>query len=119
MSKRITIRLDDEAHERLQKRSESLNLDVSFLARTAINRYLDSGTPAQEPKPDYTNLVMPDEAFSLTPPYRAWSGDLRVELKKRFLDLLALAHSTAQIWPKSPGVTGRNNFTLRNVSLSD
>jgi hypothetical protein len=26
-----------------------------------------------------------------------------VELRKRFLDLLALSHSTAQNWPKSPG----------------
>lgn len=105
MSRRITIRLDNEIHERIQQRSQETSLDFSFLVREALRKYLaDSGTTAQEPKPDYTNLVMPDQAFALTGPYRAFSGDLRLEMRKRFLDFLALAHSTAKIWPRSPGI---------------
>ena len=104
MGKRITIRLDDQCIENLQKRSQETGLDFSFLIREAIGRYLDSGTMAQEAKPVSAGLVMPGEAFALSGPYRAWSGDLRVELKKRFMDLLALAHSTIQSWPRSPGI---------------
>jgi len=105
MGKRITIRLGDDDYEKLQKRGLETSLDISFLVREALSKYLaDGGTAAPEPTPARTGLFMPDQAFALTGPYRAWSGDLRVELRKRFLDLLALAHSTAQTWPRSPGI---------------
>lgn len=104
MSKRITIRLGDEDYEQLQKRCRETSLDASFMIREALNSYLSkAGTTSKTAQPKNTGLAMPDEAFKMTPPYRAWSGDLRVELRKRFLDFLALAHSTAQTWPRSPG----------------
>ena len=105
MGKRITIRLSDEDYERLQKRCSETSLDISFLVREALSSYLSqTGITDKPSQPADTGLVMPDEAFGMTPPYRAFSGDLRAELRKRFLDFLALAHSTAQIWPRSPGV---------------
>lgn len=105
MGKRITIRIDDQSYEKLQRRSQDAGLDFSFLIREAIGRYFsEAGTADQQAQSAGTGQVMPPEAFALTPPYRAWSGDLRAELRKRFLDFLALAHSTAQTWPKSPGI---------------
>jgi hypothetical protein len=105
MGRRITIRIDDQCFEKLQSRCQATGLDTSFVVREAPNRYLsEAGIMNAQAKPSSTGLAMPDEAFSLTPPYRAFSGDLRVELRKQFLKLLALAHSTAQIWPRSPGI---------------
>jgi hypothetical protein len=95
MGKRITIRIDDQSHEKLQNRSQETGLDFSFLVRDALGRYLsDAGT----------NHVMPAEALALTAPYRAWSGDLRAELRKQLLALLALSHTTAGQFPRTPGV---------------
>ena len=106
MSRRVTIRLGEEDFGRLQKRCQETGLDFSFIVRDALSEYFaDSGTTDQEPKPPRAGQVMPAEAFALTPPYRAWSGgDLRTELRKRLLDLLALAHTATQSWPKTPGV---------------
>ena len=104
MSRRITIRVGDEDYEKLRQRCQDATLDLSFLIRDAIGTYLEGGTPAQEAKRTDTGLVMPPEAFALTGPYRAWSGDLRIELKERFLELLALAHTAAEHWPKTKGI---------------
>jgi predicted transcriptional regulator len=104
MGKRFTFRLDDRCYEKLQKRSKEANLDSSFLIREAIGRYLDGGTTAHDAKPVDGGLAMPAEAFSLEGPFRAWSGDLRAELRKQYLKILACAHATAQTWPKSPGI---------------
>lgn len=105
MGKRITLRIDDQCHEQLQRRCQAAGLDISFVVREALGRYFsEAGTADQQAQSADTSHVMPPEAFGLTGPYRAWSGDLRVELRKRFLDLLALAHSTAETWPKSPGI---------------
>jgi len=106
MSRRITIRLGEEDYGKLQKRRQEATLDLSFVVRDALRKYFaDGGTTDREPKAPHAGQVMPAEAFALTPPYRAWSGgDLRTELRKRFLDLLALAHTAAQNWPRTPGI---------------
>ena len=103
MGRRITIRLEEQCFEKLQMRSQETNLDFSFLVREAMGRYLDGGTTAQEARPTDTGF-MPPEAFALTGPYRAWSGDLRQELRKRLLDMLALAYSAADQYPRTKGV---------------
>lgn len=103
MGKRMTIRLGDEAYEKLQKRSQEANLDFSFLIRKAIEGYLEDEDVEQRAI-KVANPVMPDEAFALAGPFRGWSGDLRVELRQRFLELLALAHTTAKNWPKTRGI---------------
>lgn len=103
MGKRITIRIDDESFEKLQNRCQETGLDVSFLVREALGKYF---AEAAEPQARIAgaNYVMPPEAFALTGPYRAFSGDLRAELYKRLKDLLALAHSTAEQFPRTKGV---------------
>ena len=104
MGKRITIRLDDESHENLRKRSQEVGLDVSFLLRQAINKYLEEGAAGQVAKCAAAIPGMPAEAFSLEGDYRAWSGDLRKELRRQFLQLLAVAHTTADHWPRTAGI---------------
>ena len=102
--RRITIRLDTQAYEKLRAKSQAVDLDLSFLVRDALAKYLDQKAPEAREDRGAGGLVMPDEAFALTGPYRAWSGDLRTELRERFLDLMAIAHSAAQTWPKSAGI---------------
>ena len=105
MSRKVTIRLGDDDFERLQKRCQETALDISFLIREALSKYLaNGGTATQEAKPVGAGLVMPAEAFALTGPYRAWSGDLRAELRRRLLDMLALAYSAADQYPRTKGV---------------
>jgi len=105
MGKRITIRIDDQSYEKLQKRSQEVNLDFSFLIREAIGRYFsEAGTADQQAQSAGTGQVMPPEAFALTGPYRAWSGDLRMELKKRLKQMLALSHTTAEHYPRTKGI---------------
>jgi hypothetical protein len=105
MSKRITLRLGEEDYEKLQRRCQDMSLDISFVVRDALGRYFaDSGTADRQDQCASTSPVMPAEAFAVTGPYRAWSGDLRVELRRRLLDMLALAHSTAGQYPRTKGV---------------
>jgi hypothetical protein len=104
MGRRITIRLGDEDYERLHMRSQDADLDFSFLVREAITKYLDSASADPSARTPATGLFMPPEAFALEGPYRAWCGDLRVELRKRFLELLALSHVTAEHWSKTSGI---------------
>jgi hypothetical protein len=105
MSRRITIRLGDEDYEKLLKRSQVASLDFSFLVRDALGRYFsESGTANQQGKTASTGHPMPPEAFALEGPYRAWSGDLRLELRKRLKEMLALAHATADQYPRTKGI---------------
>jgi len=103
MGKRITVRLNNEGYARLHGRSQEVRLDISFLVREAIAKYLYAGS-GPEAKTSVASQVMPAEAFKLTGPYRAWCGDLRVELRKRLLTLLALSHVTAEFWSKTKGI---------------
>ena len=95
MARRITVRLKNEGYEKLRLRSQETNLDFSFIVRDALGRYLDGESTASH--------VMPAESFKLTGPYRR-GDDLRVELRRRFLDLLALSHVTAEYWSKTKGI---------------
>ena len=103
MGRRITVRLDNEGYAKLQRRSQEAGLDLSFLVREAIGRYLNGTSADPGTATPASGQVMPAEAFRLTGPYRR-GDDLRVELRKRFLDLLALSHVTAEYWSKTKGI---------------
>lgn len=101
--RRITVRMSIDLNERLSNLSDSLGLDRSFLVREAVQKYLDR--PSEQPE----NQALPPEIFALTPPYRAWSGDRRVELRNQFEKLLALSAVSAEYFPKTRGL--REIFT--------
>jgi len=104
-SDRITVRVSGQTRESLKRRCRESGYDVSFVVRQALEAFLngeaENGEGHGSPNGGH---VMPQEAFALTGPYRAWSGDLRVEVRRRFTELLAAAHVCAQHWPKTPGV---------------
>jgi hypothetical protein len=101
--RRITFRLGIDLYEKLGEQSTRLGLDRSFLVREAVKEYLDRSS--EQPK----NQVLPPEIFELTMPFRAWSGDLRVEQQRQFMRLLALSSVTAQFFPKTKGT--RESYT--------
>jgi hypothetical protein len=98
--RRVSVRMDCKLYENLQQRSREIGLDFSATIRAAMDQYFD-GDSASKVAP---NAVMPAEAFALTGPFRAWPGDLRTELRKRLLALLALAYETARSWPRTKGL---------------
>src|SRR5437773_2005015 len=104
MQRRITVRLSNEGYEKLRTRSRDAGFDLSFLVRNAIAKCLDSEVAGAQTGTPPVNRTMPAEAFVLTGPYRAWSGDLRAEVRRQFTQLLAASHTCAQHWPKTPGV---------------
>ena len=106
MGKRITLRIDDQCYEKLQSRCREAGLDTSFVVREALGRYFsEAGTADPQVRSAGASLVMPPEAFALCEPFRAWgSGDLRVELRKRLREMLALAYSAQEQFPRTKGV---------------
>ncbi len=104
MSRRITVRLDDRCYSNLRQRCNDVGVDLSFAIREALRKYVDAVSSEKEAGTVTTNQAMPAEAFALEGPYRAWCGDLRIELRRRSVDLLALSHVAAENWKKSPGI---------------
>jgi hypothetical protein len=96
-SRRITIRVSDTLHNKIQGTAQSLNVDLSSL----IRELLEKGLECADANTTAVSFAVPQEAFEFSPPFRAWCGDLRLEFKKRFLILLALGHESAQRWPKT------------------
>ena len=72
--------------------------------RDAIAKYLDGDLADLHTGTPPVKRALPSEAFQLTPPYMAWSGDLRCEAKRLYAQALACAFVCAQHWPKAPGV---------------
>jgi hypothetical protein len=105
MGRRITFRIDDQQFEQIQEKCRKTDLDASFVIRQALDLYFSGAnvTDAQAP-PTNPGSAMPPEAFALEGPFRAWSGDLRTELRKRLKETLALSHATAEQYPKTKGV---------------
>jgi len=106
MGKRITFRIENGDYERLSGRSRDTGLDCSYLIRRAIAEYLEGEPRARDTKSEHVapRAVLPAEAFALTPPFRGWPGDLRAELKKRYMEMLALASITVAHWPRTKGI---------------
>jgi predicted DNA binding CopG/RHH family protein len=102
-SKRITIRVSDELHNRIQGTAQALGVDLSTIVRELIERSLESGSDT-DAKTTAASLSILPEAFQYSAPYRAWCGDLRAEFRQRFLSLVAIAHESVQRWPKTPWV---------------
>jgi hypothetical protein len=91
----------DSKNEKLHKYSKELNVDISTLVRSAITQYLDNNSQTLKVIDD----AMPPEAFQHTGPFLAWGkGDLRIELKSRLKQLLALAFVCQKHYPKTKGM---------------
>ena len=104
MGRRVTFRVPNATYELLQKRCGGMGCDVSFVVRQALEAFLNGDMGNGKGRGSPGGHLMPAEAFAQTGPYRAWSGDLRVEVKRQFTQLLAASHTCAQHWPKTPGV---------------
>jgi hypothetical protein len=100
-SHRITVRVNDNLHKRMLETANALGVDLSTVVRDLLERDLESGS---DTKTNAANCAILPDVFQYSPRYRAWCGDLRLELRKQFLILLALAHESSGRWPKTPWV---------------
>lgn len=98
--RRITVRVNECLHARVRETAKALNIDCSSLIRELLERGLASGSTA-DGNPSPASLSILPEVFEFSPSFRAFCGDLRLELRKRFLMLLALGHEASQRWPKT------------------
>jgi hypothetical protein len=118
-SKRITIRLDNAAHDLIQARCQALQVDISTIIRMAVEAFIGSKNEEQGPGGRKTGagFALPGEAHACTPGYMGWSGgDLRNELRRVFMRTLGCAWVARQHYPRTESVVelcmGLLQFTL-------
>jgi hypothetical protein len=96
----VTVRLDPDLREKLQRYGESIGIDLSTVIRQAISQLLAADSTAE----GKTTAEMPAEALALTGPYQVWGSDLKEKLRESFLRILAMAYVTTRRWPKTAWV---------------
>ena len=98
--RRLTVRLDQELYEKVQKYCHDAALDYSILVRKALSDFFNSDAASK----DKSTPTMPGEALRLIGRYQTWGYDLRDQFRARFLDILAMAHVTTKRWARTPWV---------------
>jgi len=98
---RVTFRMDTSLYERFQRHSRESGVDSSTLVRSALTQFLDEGSAVSGSPP---RLAMPPEAFESLNDATVWPKDHRVELKERFLKIVAMSYSAAKLYPKTRGL---------------
>ena len=102
--RKITFRVDPTLAGLLDHRCQETGSDVSFVIREGLARYLSGDQERAEGQKIPPSPVLPPEIHMLTPEFRAYTGDLRAEVKRRFAGLLAAAHVCKEHYPRTPGV---------------
>lgn len=104
-SPRISVRLEADSLERLQKYCTEAGCDVSYAVRRALEAFLGSqlnsstngGTPKRQ--------SLPEDIVPLTSQYLAWArGDLRDERKRLSRELLAISFACKNLFPQTRGM---------------
>lgn len=103
-TKRVTVRLEDSLIEMIQQKCGESGCDTSFVIRESLTNFLSlekggEGQNATSPSP-----VLPPQAHDRTPRYMAFSGSLRDELKRQYVEILAASHVATKHFPKTEWV---------------
>jgi hypothetical protein len=119
-SRRISVRLNPESSERLEKLCQESGNDVSRVVRQALDVFMASkpgmGLINAPPK----RLSPPAAIIPLTAPYRAWgNGDARVELRSLFIQLLAVSFALSELYPRTKGPREIYEALLPLVGISE
>jgi hypothetical protein len=103
--KRITVRLGDAQWKVLADFCETTGHDHSYAVRKALDSLCTPGSDSSPSSPSPRPLSLPDQVLRLTTKYRAWArGDLRDERTEQYNELLALAFTCKELFPKTNGV---------------
>jgi hypothetical protein len=103
-SDRVSVRVGTERLERLQNRCREADCDISRLVRQCLDLFLGSeaaSTAGAVPR----RLAPPEDIRPRLPKYLGWAnGDLRVEHKRLFLELIAASFACKRFYPRTPGI---------------
>jgi hypothetical protein len=103
-SDRVSVRIGADRLGRLENRCREADCDISHVVRQALDLLLASGpTLASVSAP--RRLNPPEEMRHLVPKYLGWAnGDLRLERKKLFLELVAASFVCKKHYPRTSGI---------------
>lgn len=103
MGRRISVRLDDERSERLEKLCRETGTDVSHVVRQALDAFLACKSGTESNSGPSKRLSPPEAVFDLIPQYLN-STNLREMRKTQFAHLLANSFVAKKHFPRTPGV---------------
>ncbi len=104
-SQRISVRLQNDSLERLQKHCLAANCDVSYVVRRALEAFLGAQPDASNGGGVPKRSSPPEDIVELIPQYLAWAqGDLRERRKRLFCDLLAASFVCKNHYPTTKGM---------------
>lgn len=104
-SHRITVRLNEQLHNLLKKTCDDSGHDLTTVVRKALESVLNSGEDSRQEDGNEIVTVPPEDIYEKVGRYLAWGrGDLRVELKKQYIEILATAFAAQRHFPRTPGI---------------
>ncbi len=111
-SHRITIRLEADLYGSLVEYCQTTGNDLSFAVRQALGSHLRNAGAVQPGGASFTTFLPPEEIFRQAPRYLSWNGDLRKEIRRQFIELLAEANVCVRHYPKTEGLRELYNALL-------
>jgi Arc/MetJ-type ribon-helix-helix transcriptional regulator len=103
-SKRISVRLEDQSLERLQRHCAQLGCDVSQVVRQALQMFWAS-EPVATAGSRQRRVSPPGDILTLIPRYLNWgNGGLRKHRNQLFLELLAASFTCKKHFPRTKGM---------------
>ena len=104
-SKRISVRLKDAQRASLETYCQRTEQEKSFVVRKALIAFLDAQEQGAATVPKPRRLTPPQPVFDRYQRFMNWSnGDLRIERKRLFIDLLAASFACKKLWLRTPGI---------------
>jgi hypothetical protein len=103
--RRISLRLDPERLELLQKHCYEAGYDLSRVVRQALDSYFGAELGRSPDGAPPRRLAPPEQIIPLTSKYLGWGdGDLRKEFKRLYRETLAAAIASKRLYPRTEWV---------------
>jgi hypothetical protein len=104
-SQRITVRLPEGHMGPLQQYCAERNCDVSHVVRLALDAFLATDMAPADDQVSPKRITPPDEIMKPVRKYFAWgSGDLRAELCRLYIEVLAASYACRRLFPRTASV---------------
>jgi hypothetical protein len=104
-SQRITVRLLESQIGPLQQYCAESHRDVSHVVRQALDSFLATDMGPADHQISQKRITPPDEIMKPLRKYFAWgSGDLRAELCRLYIEVLAASYACRKLFPRTSNV---------------
>lgn len=117
---RISVRLNGDQSESLDRLCRETGSDVSQVVRQALDAFLVPKSGPESSSSPPKRLSPPEEIIPLTTAYLAWAGgDARTELRKFFVQLLTVSFALKGLYPRTKGIKEVYDALLPLYGLSE